>query len=265
MPYYPQLVTGSLGQYPITRVNSRRTLVNQFGDGLDIRVADTGASTVAWELTHDNLTQSERDAVQQLFDASFGRWLSFLFLDPTGNLLAWSEDLTQSVWTADPLMSSASGSPDPTGGTAGTQITNGAQAAQQIAQKQPIPASFQYCLSAWIRNDAPVAVEFFGSNGTTEVAKTFTAGNVWTRIAHSFQLGADGDGLTVGLRIQPGFSTSLFGIQLEAQTGAGGYKKTRDRCGVYPVCRFDQDVLQWTATGLNQYGCKVKIVSNVAG
>ncbi len=265
MLYYPQLLTGSICQYPITRRSTRRSIANQLADGTIIRMADSGASQTGWGLNYEHLTLSEVSNLEQLFQSSSGSWQSFTFLDPTDNLFAWSEDLTQPVWELGPLLTHGAGLQDPLGGSAGTRVTNTAQAQQQLMQTLAIPGSYQYCLSLFVRSDQPGSMELFGSSGTSEVQTTVITGTPWTRVSHSFQTDSQVDGLSAGLRLAPGVGVSVFGLQLEAQLGAGGYKKTRDRSGVYPKSRFEGDAFQAIATGVHQYSCQVKILSNVAG
>src|SRR5207253_9091970 len=109
MLYYPQLMSGSISQYPVTRRNQRRTVTNLLADGSDLRMEDTPAAQVVWDLTYNHLTAGELMNLLQLFDAVEGRLGTFTFLDPTDNLLNWTEDLTQNVWTMDPLIHMTAG------------------------------------------------------------------------------------------------------------------------------------------------------------
>jgi hypothetical protein len=119
MLYYPQLTTGSIAQFPVTRSVNMRTVANQLPSGFTIRMADTGAQKVQWRLVYSDLTDGERSSLESLFEASQGQLNTFTFLDPTDNLLMWSEDWTQAVWTPDPLLQVASGVEDPLGGQRG--------------------------------------------------------------------------------------------------------------------------------------------------
>lgn len=265
MLYYPQLITGTVSQYPIARQNKRRTVVNLLDDGTNIRMADEGAAAVAWNLTYAHLTAAEFGALQQFFDQTFGKWQSFTFLDPTDNVLLYSEDLKQPVWTTDPLLAVSPGQDDPKGGSGAIRLINSAQTTQHIVQKQAVPGNYQYCLSVFLQSPQPTNVELLAISGGQEQATTAIANASWGRAVLPFQFASEGDGLSVGIRMAAGQMVSVFGLQLEAQPGAGLYKKTRDRGGVHPNCRFDQDILQWNATSMNQFACQVKLVSNVAG
>ena len=71
----------------------------------------------------------------------------------------WSEDWTQSVWVADPLLEVAGGMADPTGGTAAMQLTNTAGTSQQIIQNTSGPSGFRYCHSVYVRSDVTAVIQ----------------------------------------------------------------------------------------------------------
>ena len=265
MLYYPQLLTGSISQYPVSRTSTRRTITNTLPDGTNIRTSDDGAAEVGWDLTYSHLTDAEAGAIETLFESVCGTWQTFTFLDPTDNLLIWSEDLSQSAWEKDPLVSLVPGAQDPRGGTAGSVVTNTAQASQQVWQRLAVPGWYQYCLSAYVLAAQATPFELYATNGSDEFHTDYVASTSWTRVSFPVELNSHVDGLDAGIRLAAGQSVTLFGLQLEAQLGAGGYKKTRDRGGVYPQARFNQDVLQTASTYINQNSCSVKILSNTAG
>ena len=117
-------------------------------------MADTGAQKVQWRLQYSSLTDGERSSIESLFEDSQGQLNTFTFLDPTDNLLMWSEDWTQAVWAADPLLQVTGGVQDPLGGSDAMQLTNTAQTTQQIVQNTSGP-SFLYCYSVYVRARCP--------------------------------------------------------------------------------------------------------------
>ncbi len=112
-----------------------------------------------WRLAYSDLTDGERLSIESLFEASQGQLNTFTFLDPTDNLLMWSEDWTQAVWTPDPLLQVSSGVQDPLGGSAAMQLTNTAQTTQQIIQNISGPSSFVYCYSVYLRSNVPETIQ----------------------------------------------------------------------------------------------------------
>ena len=109
MLYYPQLTSGSVSQFPVGRRSGTRIVSNELPSGDSIRMTDAGAATIRWQLQYGGLTDDEWSAMEQLFEASEGRLNTFTFLDPTDNLLLWSEDWTKPAWSSDPLMQAVVG------------------------------------------------------------------------------------------------------------------------------------------------------------
>src|ERR1700678_2917986 len=159
MLYYPQLTTGAVSQFPVTCNTYMRTVANQLPSGYTIRMADTGLQKVQWRLRYSALTYGEQASIENLFEASEGQLNTFTFLDPTDNLLMWSEDWTQTVWTPDPLLQVNAGVSDPLGGTDGMQLTNTAQTTQQIVQNTNGPSGFLYCYTVYLRSAVPATVQ----------------------------------------------------------------------------------------------------------
>src|ERR1700758_3728629 len=104
MPVFPQLTTGALAQFPVTRSNRLRTVVNTMADGSVVKLADPAGAITEWQLQYSALSDTEAAALQQFFSSMEGSLNVFTFLDPTANLLAWSDQLTDDVWTADPFI-----------------------------------------------------------------------------------------------------------------------------------------------------------------
>jgi hypothetical protein len=68
MPYFPQLSSGATGQYPVQKRRTERTIINQLPDGHTVKFADAGAEQVEWQLTFQDLTDSEIAGLQQFCD-----------------------------------------------------------------------------------------------------------------------------------------------------------------------------------------------------
>src|SRR4051794_32779101 len=133
MLVYPQLESGALTQYPVLKARRPRTVINRMPDGSTIRIADPAAETTEWLLAYEDLSDAEAIALRSFFDAAEGTLQSFTFLDPTGNLLAFSEQLDDNVWQRDPLLSTSSGIADPKGGTAAWQLRNQGGGDQRVS------------------------------------------------------------------------------------------------------------------------------------
>jgi hypothetical protein len=263
MLYYPQLTTGSIAQFPVARTVNMRTVANQLPSGFTIRMADTGAQKVQWRLVYSDLSDGERSALESLFEASDGQLNTFTFLDPTDNLLMWSEDWTQSVWTPDPLLQVTGGIADPLGGSAAMQLTNTAQTTQQIIQNTTGPSSFVYCYSVYVRSNVPATIQLVVTATGQAALTAVTTGTSWTRVTASGSLSVQQNGIGFGVQLPAGVQVDAFGAQVEAQPGAGLYKQTVDLGGVYSSTRFSSDLLSVTATAPNQHSCQIGLISNL--
>jgi hypothetical protein len=263
MLYYPQLTTGSVSQFPVTRSANMRTVTNQLASGSTIRMADTGAQKVQWRLRYSSLTDVERSSIEGLFDAVEGQLNTFTFLDPTDNLLMWSEDWTQAVWTADPLLQVTGGVQDPLGGSAAIQLTNIGQTTQQIVQSTGGPSSFLYCYSVYVRSDVPATIQLITAATGQTALTTVTTSALWMRATTTGRLSVQQDGVVFGVQLPAGVRVDVFGAQVEAQPAAGLYKKTIDRGGVYSHTRFSSDLLSVTASAPNQNSCQLELISRL--
>jgi hypothetical protein len=261
MYYFPQLTTGAMAQFPAARVVNMRTVANQLLSGYTIRIEDSGAQQVQWTLQYAGLSDSERTSIENLFESVEGQLNTFTFLDPTANLLMWSEDWTEAVWAADPLLQVVGGVQDPTGGSDGVQLTNTASVTRQVVQTIGGPSNLVYCYSLYVRSSVPVTVSLVVQATGQTALTAVTAGTAWTRVMTSGSLSVQQNGIGFGVQVPAGGQVEVFGAQVEAQPGAGLYKKTIDLGGVYASTRFSSDVLNFTATAVNQNSCRLGLVS----
>jgi len=263
MLYFPQLTSGSISQFPVTRTTNMRTVANELLSGSSIRMSDTGAQKVEWRLRYAGLTNGERSSIESLFEASEGQLNTFTFLDPSDNLLMWSENWTQAVWTADPLLQVASGVQDPLGGSDAMQLTNTAQTAQQIVQGTAGASSFLYCYSVYVKSAVPATIQLVvAATGQTSLT-AITTGASWLRVTTAGSLSVQQDGISFGVQLPAGAQVDVFGAQVEAQPAASLYKKTIDLAGVYPNTRFNSDALTFTADAVNQNSCQLGLISSL--
>jgi hypothetical protein len=256
---FPQLQSGAVAQLPLARLESYRTLRNALSDGSVIQISDTGFEEVGWTLKYSELNADEVQALQSLFQSAAGRLNTFTFVDPSANLLSWSDDLTQAVWTADPELALTSVG-DAFGGTAGTQIANGSAAVQSISQTTNAPGALQYCFSAYLRTDMSAAEVTFEIGGTAVLTAAVTG--TWQR-RQAVATGGTGTQVVFGLALAPGVTVQVCGLQVEAQPAVGVYKSTTATSSVFTSSRFDQDSMNVTATDAGLFGCSVRIVSQL--
>lgn len=134
MPCFPQLLSGASSQYPIRKRSEYRTIRNRCLDGREIKLADPLASTIDWTLTFEELIDEEIATLRDFFVSMEGSLGTFMFLDPTDNLLAWSERFGETSWQKDPLLQLTSGLTDPLGGSSAFQLANPAGASLRLRQ-----------------------------------------------------------------------------------------------------------------------------------
>jgi hypothetical protein len=255
MTTYPQLGSGALSQFPVQKNRRARTVVNQAADGSRIKLADPAAKVTEWVLTYADLSDEEATALLGFFAATEGTLKGFTFLDPVGNLLAWSEQLDEAVWQKDSLLSLTPGIADPRGGTQAWRLSNGGGAGQGLGQTLAAPGQYQYCLSAYVRAATATSVGFTAGNQAAPRAVT----SQWTRIAWTSSGDAQATSVRFGIEIGAGEVVEVYGLQVEAQAAASGYKAST-LGGVYEEAHLGDDVLTITSTDANRHSCTVKII-----
>src|SRR5258708_40371390 len=133
MLVFPQLSTGAPAVYPVTKRIVQRSVVNLIEDGRSDVLSDPDAVFIGWELRPSGLTRAEWTAIETLFQQTAGKWGSFTFLDPAGDLLGESESFGNSVWTNGPLLQLSPGVAGPMGALRATRVVDGSQADETIA------------------------------------------------------------------------------------------------------------------------------------
>jgi hypothetical protein len=265
MLYFPQLATGAGSQFPVTRRAVRRTVVNAAPDGRMVKLADAGAASVEWQLSLAGLTGEEWGAIESVFEGAEGRLKSFTFLDPTDNLLVWSEDLSQVTWVKDAGLELTAGVADPAGTTRATRIGNSGGSALTIRQTLEIPGWYQYCFSVWTRSATPGDAWLWRTSAAGLVKKQFKTWGAWNRLAYSTKVSDTSETVSFGLELGAAGVVEVFGLQLEAQRGASKYKKTASRGGVWREAYFQDDALRLTSAGPGEHSGVVRIRAGQQG
>jgi hypothetical protein len=244
-----------LSQFPVRKIRRARTLVNQAADGSTIKLADSLGAVTEWDLTYTDLSDAEASALLAFYVAVEGTLTGFTFLDPAGNLLAASGELDQAAWQKDPLLSLTASVGDPLGGTVAWRLTNSGGAEQGLGQTLEAPGEYLYCLSAYVRAATASSVGLtIGSQGTQRAVTS-----EWTRIAWTSSGDVQATSVRFAIEIGAGAAVEVYGLQVEAQAAASGYKASV-RGGVYENAHLGDDVLTVTSTDVDRHSCKVKVV-----
>jgi hypothetical protein len=256
MLVYPQLSTGALSQFPVQKRKRMRTVINRLADGSTLKLADPTAETTEWQLSYSSLTDSEALALEEFFKATEGSFNVFTFLDPTANLLAWSELLEKPVWTAGPMLTLTAGMSDPFGGISAWRVRNAGVAAQALAQTLAAPGAYVYCFSLYARSPQPAgAIRLVCGENRADRALE----NNWRRFSYSGSGDPVAEMIAFGLEVPPGVSVDVCGLQVEPQTAASVYKASCSG-GVYTNASFATDSFSFTTTGPNRHSVMVHIV-----
>ena len=264
MQYFPQLATGSVGQFPIKKRRILRTVVSASPSGAEVKWRDAQAARVEWEFTFKGMSDTERQTLEDFFEQMQGRLGSFVFLDPTSNLLKWSEALDAAAWQRDSFVSVTAGLGDPSGTTRASQLSNGGQAPARIQQTIEAPGKYQYAFSAYLRNAGASTITLFASAGAAESSACCEAGPDWRRFCLKAEPGGAEETVRFGLEVPVGGAVEVFGLQVEAQPSASVYQRSTSRGGVYANSRFAEDVLEISATGPGEHSGTVRIFSMAA-
>jgi hypothetical protein len=254
MAVYPQLSSGALSQFPMLRRRRTRTICNAAADGSWVKLGDPGAASMEWQLEYCGLSDTEIGALQQFFRAAEGSLNGFTFLDPGANLLAWSEVLNNSSWSASPFLTLEGGIADALGGTNGWHLSNAGSGPQRLTQTLQAPGDYTYCFSAYTRSEQAANVTLTAANRST----SFPIGPSWTRISLVGPGDENGTSVVFGIAVPAGAAIDVFGPQAEAQPAPSQYR-TATTGGVYPNARFKKDTFSFTTQGVNRHSATVNI------
>jgi hypothetical protein len=223
-------------------------------DGSSIKLADPPGGLTEWQLQYEGLSDTELSYLQQFFTATEGSLNGFTFVDPVGNLLAWSEELTNAVWSPDPFLASTSGVTDPVGGSNAFHLTNSGEGAQSMSQTLNVPVSYLYSLSIYVRAAQATMVTLLLGNHRAEA----TTGASWSRISITGSCDPTATAVLFGIELPPG-AIDVFGPQVEAQAAPSAYQKSTTG-GVYENARFSSDTFSFTTTDVNRHRVTVNVI-----
>jgi len=258
MSWYPQIGSGSVVQFPVTRSRRWRAITNNLEDGEFISLPDTTAGQIQWKLSYQDLTNAEIQNIGNLFAASQGEFGAFTFIDPLANLLGWSESLSQSSWQLG-LLQTAAGVTDPLGTLRASSVTNPAAGPQTILQTLGVSGGYVACFSAYLRSDAVGTVTL--QRDGTQV--TVSVGPAWKR-AYISGLGTSGAAQSsFSIELAAGQTIDVWGMQVEAQPYASAYKQTSAALGIYEETYFADDELKITSTAVGLSSCAITLTSRV--
>lgn len=259
--FYPQLNERCLSQYPVKKTLKARTIGCETVEGARSTVAAPRAATYEWALFHRGLTLDEVSALQAFHTSVEGSLRAFSFIDPTGNILQFSEALTTAPWQVDPGLLVTPGQPDPLGGQSASKVINTTAGAIRISQVCPVPGEYTYCLSFWARAAGEQNLRAGWQVGGEFIGKEFRCRGQWQRYQVNGRAAATAPATTFHVEFGAGASIELFGLQAEGQIAASAYRKTYSESAVFADAHFVDDGLTVVATAAGEYSADVRIES----
>src|SRR5277367_1228741 len=182
---FPQLSTGALTQYPLRKRLTQRTVLNVTEDGHAIALADTGADTVYWDLSFTALTDAEVSALVTFFQSCEGSLQPFIFVDPSANLMIYSEDFSQPVWQRNTLVTLETQIADPFGTNRASRLTNTSAGTLTLTQTIPMPGTLNCAFSLYLRQIQTTTFTLSRTDGSTVRSLDVDPSSVWGRYALS--------------------------------------------------------------------------------
>lgn len=259
MALFPQLnARGLIVQRRYTRAFAARTTSEEQPSGRRYARYWRANALATYTLTYQSLTDDELNSIRAFFDARKGRYESFEWLDPAGNLVEYSEDFSQAAWTKSSVTVGSSVT-DPWGGSRATSVTGSTGAAYMQIDLEPTGLNGRVlCASAWLRHatgGVTCSVGFLdGSNVYTE--RVLPAGE-WVRVEYTRTIVDTG---TISMLIGIGSATvQVFGAQVAATPGAGAYARSPMLYGYRPNCRFGSDELSAVHNGPDNWAVNFTI------
>lgn len=258
MTWFPQLSSGSVAQFPVSRWRRWRMIANLLENGTRITLADGLANAIGWRIEYRELSPAELQNLTNLFNNCQGGASLFTFVDPMANLLAWSEDLTRPDWQAG-LLTTASGVTDPYRTQRASSVTNSTTGALALQQTLNLSGDYVACFSVWLSSTSPSQVTLQRDSDQTVIS----VGSQWNRVFLSGSGTAGAANTTFGLLLNPGQQIQMFGPQVEVQPWPSPYKQSGNARGVYPNSWFASDELNIVNTGVGLYSCELALRSQI--
>ena len=262
MRFFPQLQSGALTCFPFDLERLRRTL-RASEPNVPLRASDTRFHYATWNLTYQHISGEEFGELESFFRECEGRLQTFTFLDPSGNLLRQSEDLTDGIWVVDTGLSVTDTGEKTSGGATVFELSNQTQSDLSLRQVLGVPPQYQYCLSVWLQSSQPATTTLFHSSAGNSNESKNRPTSSWRRYRLSSNLpsGTEPYSCEAGLVCGPGALVRAAGFQFEPQPNPSAYQSTADSCGVHSNARFDQDSLAAVNEGPDSYSTEMRVIA----
>jgi len=260
MLLFPQLLSGAVAQFPLSRSYSVSNVTNLQEDGT--RYLETGLEppNLSWRLAYQHLTKVEADELSTFFESTHGRLFTFTFLDPVGNLLLWSEDLAKPFWDRSPLLGISALS---AGTDVSFELSGTGPGTALLSQALACPAKALLCFSLYARADQPSQINLALSDVSNRVEKWFGVDATWRQYFVTQAGNGAGSAKTAEISLNALAPIQVTRISVNAQPAPAFYLRTTQTCGIKQNTRFNQDHFLTIATGDDDFSCSVQLTSRL--
>jgi hypothetical protein len=245
----PPLDNGLIAQLPVELEIRRSAPENRFADGTVMAAASEARSVYRWRLSLEHLNAAEWARYETFLALTKNGIAPFRFLDPLGNLLSHTSDLSAPVWLIPPGLTVAPFE-DPEFSNAFI-LTNGTGQSLSMQQSVSMHAVYLGCFSVWAKWAGGAVFSLEQSSGAAFASVSAVAGE-WSR--HSACLRAESAGTSRMVSIVVPGNTQLIVAhpQLETAASAGPYVPTGGASGIHEA-RLRQSAinLRSSAPGAN--------------
>ena len=266
--YYPQIGSGIITALPYQRSAAFDTIRNELPSGQIFARSNLSNELGVWSVVHQALSNSDLETLRTFFAGRHGRALSFIFLDPSGNLVPFSEDFADASWSNQQATIGAAVT-DPEGGNLATSVASTGSDAKLWTTILPDGDASGYilCGSVWARatgSSQQLHIAFLDSGPLIIGGTTFDLPqNQWVRIQHTITLAT---ATSIGFQIgglgtwASGETIQLFGAQAVPMPGPGEYSKSPGNSGLHNNCRFGSDEWspEYVSAGINRIQIEIE-------
>ena len=268
MTYFPQVsANGSTTQVPYVVSSAFENLQTPLETGMNwaFSLRSGGLTNYPtgplsrFNVNFSNISDAEVNSLYSFFQSCQGRYKSFRFLDPSGNLLQFSEDFANAYWNKTSTVSPHQ--PDPFGHTRGCSLTTGTLRAVAGPSDGGM-RGMVLCASIYLQALFPgmsVSIGFVDNTTSTSYVQNYVLPfSSWLRISKTLVLPTN-DQFLFYLQLSSGMCNA-FGAQVSPMKGAGAYASSPPGYGYHENCRFDVDAFAVQAVGPGQNALQLPIV-----
>jgi len=258
IPSFPLVATTCSVQLPVQRSwRPAQALVTTPGGIWYLRTLPSGESC-EWKLQFAGLTWAEAQTLRDFHREMAGAHHCFRFCDPMRNLLAWSEDLTQSVWSASSGLAVALNENPLPGVAQGLRVVNtstGEAVASQVIGCSP---NFAYSFAVNARSSTNSTLGLLIGGARSDVQLT----TQWQLYRTSAAPGGGVDQVTFAIAIPFGGEAELTCIEADFGDVMPEYKRSEGRTGLFTKARFKDDALALSSSEKDVFSAEVTVVAN---